>query len=80
MLAGHEKGTRSHYRWLKATMWLLGIELRKFQEPLEEQSVLLTSEPPLQPPSHVLPKSLSNILWTLVCEHAHTLVKKARRY
>jgi hypothetical protein len=23
-----EEGTRSHYRWLWATMWLLGIELR----------------------------------------------------
>ena len=23
-----EQGTRSHYRWLWATMWLLGIELR----------------------------------------------------
>jgi hypothetical protein len=23
-----EKGTGSHYRWLSATMWLLGIELR----------------------------------------------------
>ena len=25
-----EEGTRSHYRWLWATMWLLGIELRTF--------------------------------------------------
>ena len=23
-----EKGIRSHYRWSRATMWLLGIELR----------------------------------------------------
>ena len=23
-----EEGTRSYYRWLWATMWLLGIELR----------------------------------------------------
>jgi hypothetical protein len=23
-----EEGIRSHYRWLKATMWLLGIEFR----------------------------------------------------
>jgi hypothetical protein len=23
-----EEGTRPHYRWLRATMWLLGIELR----------------------------------------------------
>lgn len=23
-----EEGVRSHYRWLCATMWLLGIELR----------------------------------------------------
>ena len=26
-----EGGTRSHYRWLWATMWLLGIELRTFR-------------------------------------------------
>jgi hypothetical protein len=25
-----EEGIRSHYRWLWATMWLLGIELRTF--------------------------------------------------
>ena len=25
-----EESTRSHYRWLWATMWLLGIELRTF--------------------------------------------------
>ena len=25
-----EEGVRSHYRWLWATMWLLGIELRTF--------------------------------------------------
>ena len=25
-----EEGTRPHYRWLWATMWLLGIELRTF--------------------------------------------------
>jgi hypothetical protein len=25
-----EKSIRSHYRWLQATMWLLGIELRTF--------------------------------------------------
>jgi hypothetical protein len=23
-----EQGIRYHYRWLRATMWLLGIELR----------------------------------------------------
>jgi hypothetical protein len=23
-----EEGIRSHYRWFRATMWLLGIELR----------------------------------------------------
>jgi hypothetical protein len=41
-----EEGIRSHYRWLWATMWLLGIELTWS---LEEQSVLLTAEPSLQP-------------------------------
>jgi hypothetical protein len=40
-----ENAIKSHYRWLWATMWVLGIELRT----LEEQSVLLTSEPSLQP-------------------------------
>jgi hypothetical protein len=25
-----EEGIRSHYRWLCATVWLLGIELRTF--------------------------------------------------
>ena len=39
-----EEGVRSHYRWLGATMWLLGIELRIS----EEQSVLLIVEPSLQ--------------------------------
>jgi hypothetical protein len=34
-----------NYRWLWATMWLLGIELG----PLEEQPVLLTTESSLQP-------------------------------
>jgi hypothetical protein len=36
---------------LWATMWLLGIEL---SGPLEEQSVLLTSEPSLQPQNYVI--------------------------
>jgi hypothetical protein len=35
----------SHYRWLWATMWLLGMELRTSGE----QPVLLTTEPSLQP-------------------------------
>jgi len=39
-----EESTRSLYRWLWATMWLLGIG------PLEEQTMLLTSEPSLQHP------------------------------
>ena len=26
-----KEGIRSHYRWLWATMWLLGIELRTFE-------------------------------------------------
>ena len=40
-----EEGARPLYRWLWANMWLLGIELRT----LEEQAVLLTTEPSLQP-------------------------------
>ena len=35
------------YRQLRTAMWLLGFE----PKPLEEQSVLLSSEPSLQPPS-----------------------------
>jgi hypothetical protein len=42
-----EEGIRSHYRWLWATMWLLGIELRSS----EEQSVLSTAEPSLHTPT-----------------------------
>jgi hypothetical protein len=41
-----EEGMRAHCRWLWTTKRLQGIELR----PLEEQSVLLTTEPSLQPP------------------------------
>jgi hypothetical protein len=39
-----EEGIGSHFRWLWATMWLLGLNLG----PLEEQSVLLTTEPLLK--------------------------------
>jgi len=38
-----EEGIGSHYRWLWATVWDLN------SAPLEEQSVLLTTEPSLQP-------------------------------
>ena len=40
-----EEGTRSHYRYLEDTMWLLGIELIT----LKEYLVFLTFEPSLQP-------------------------------
>jgi hypothetical protein len=40
-----EEGIGSHYRWLWATMWLLGIELRTSGK----AGVLLTTEPSLQP-------------------------------
>jgi hypothetical protein len=39
-----EEGARYHYSWLCATMWLLDLNSGL----LEEQSVLLTSEPSLQ--------------------------------
>jgi hypothetical protein len=39
------EGIRSHYRWLWATCGCLELN----SEPLEEQSVLLTVEPSLQP-------------------------------
>jgi hypothetical protein len=38
-----EEGIRPHYRRLRATMWLLGIELRTFGR------AVLTAEPSLQP-------------------------------
>jgi hypothetical protein len=38
-----EEGIRSHYRWLWATMWLLGIELRT------SGRAVLAVEPSLQP-------------------------------
>ena len=38
-----EEGIGSYYRWLWATMWELN------SGPLEEQSVLLTADPSLQP-------------------------------
>lgn len=51
-LPGAGEGQRGHqisqgwsYRWLRATMWALGIKLG----PLEEQSVLLTAEQSLHP-------------------------------
>jgi len=40
-----EEDIWSHYRWLRVTTWLLGFELK----PLEEQLVLLTAGPSLQP-------------------------------
>jgi hypothetical protein len=43
-----EEGLRSHYRWLGASMWLLGVE------PLGDESVLLTNEPSLQPKQRLL--------------------------
>ena len=42
-----EEGIGSHYRWLWAT-WELN------SGPLEEQSVLFTTEPSLQPPAVIL--------------------------
>jgi len=40
------EGMGPHYRWLRATTWLLGLGLNS--EPLEEQPVLITTEPSLQ--------------------------------
>ena len=31
LFACTEEGIKSHYRWLWATLWLLGIELRTFR-------------------------------------------------
>ena len=46
-----EEGTIFYYRWLRATMWFPEIDLRT----LEEQPVLLTSEPSLQAKNPALP-------------------------
>jgi hypothetical protein len=43
-----EEGIRFYYRWLWATMWFLGIELRTSAS--QDQLVLLTAEPFHQPP------------------------------
>jgi hypothetical protein len=40
-----EEDITSHYRWLWATVWFWELNSR----PLEEQSMLLTAEPSLQP-------------------------------
>jgi hypothetical protein len=50
-----EEGVRSHYGWLLATMWFLDLN----SGPSEEQSVVLTAEPSLQPsycPFNILKK------------------------
>lgn len=80
-----EEGTRSRYRWLWATMWLLELN----SEPLEEQTVLLTFEASLHPfvliflfcffetgsqnwpQTHSLPASASQALGSEVCAPPH---------
>lgn len=67
-----EEGTQSHYRWLWATLWMLG--------PQEELSVLLTSEPPFQPKHVDLKRTLVHLficIWICACLHefAHHMHK-----
>ena len=69
-----EEGTRSHYRWLLATMWLLGIELG---EPLEEQPVLLTSEPSFQPCISIF--ELCVCVWSCVIIHRSAVAHRNRK-
>jgi hypothetical protein len=66
-----EEGIRSHYRWLWATMWLLGIELRTSGR---AASVLLTAEPSLQPGSSQIQGvcHLSLRAHVLMCTYPHT--------
>lgn len=47
------EGTSPHYGRLRATTWLLGIQLG----PLEEQGVLSTPEPSLQLPNKITLKA-----------------------
>jgi hypothetical protein len=68
-----EEGIGSHYRWLCATMRLLGIELRTS----EEQSVLLPAEPSLSCPQVLYFKSCSLEVFfkccnTLLCSFWNT--------
>jgi hypothetical protein len=53
-----EEGIRSHYRWLWATMWLLGTEFRT-----SGRAVFLTTEPCLQPNKSFFKKGFGSRPW-----------------
>ena len=61
-----EEGTRPHYRWLWATKWLLGIELRTS----EEQTVFLTFEPSFQN---------DTMKFEICCQMDGTRIKKEKK-
>jgi hypothetical protein len=54
-----DEGIRPNYRWLRATMWLLVIDLRTSGRTVKEQSMLLTTEPSLQP------QTCTFLMWVL---------------
>jgi hypothetical protein len=61
-----EKGMGSYYRWLWATVWVLGI--------LEEQPVLLTAELTLKPGGTVLIQTTRGSLWS--CAYSRYVYNK----
>ena len=63
-----EEGSRSHYRWLGVTMWLLGTELRT----PERTAILLTAEPSFQPLSCLLDDLRTRALEHRVCTSKFT--------
>jgi hypothetical protein len=77
-----EEGIRFHYRWCEPPWGFWEFN----SEPLEEQTVLLTAEPSLQPQSRVLrvkrcTKTYQNYIWQIgfvmliiITEHVITLI------
>ena len=53
-----EEGIRSRYRWLWATMWLLGFELRTFRRAVSALTCWAISPVPSCPLSKILPIGL----------------------
>jgi hypothetical protein len=70
-----EGSIRSHYRWLGAAMWVLGIQLRTSGK----QPLLLTTEPSLQSPTTVSIYSYACVTCTCAHTQIHTYSLKALR-